>query len=257
MSILASQNLWAGDVGCLDDSTEFQHGLPTCVEALELIREPLLMPHVELVKQGLREQFRQRTFVACFSTANDLRAQWDAYADSQQGFVISFDMVVLSALWAPLGLRLMPVEYGKDAQLDRARRAVRRAISDIESALPGLSRRDAVWTVRSRFTLLAAELFFFCASFKNGKYRSEHEWRLIYSRPENESEALPIATRVSGIRAVDYVNVDLRSRFAQHQLPTFAAVRAGPRTEESIRTLVHKYLREFATSTRWELQSAV
>ena len=42
MSILASQALWASDINSLKDTTEFEHGIPICSEAIELIRDPYL-----------------------------------------------------------------------------------------------------------------------------------------------------------------------------------------------------------------------
>lgn len=256
MSILASQTLWASDVSSLSDTTEFERGLPICYEALELIREPSLREHVELVKQGLTERFRHRAFVSCFSTHNDLRSQWDAYADQQRGFVVTFDTLVISALAAPQGYRLLPVEYGRVRQLDRARRAVVRAVNDLSHALPGLSPRDSLWSIQARFVLLAAEMFYFCASFKGQRFRPEREWRLIYSRLPDEADALPIHTRLAADRAIDYVVVDLTRRYMQHQLPSFAEVRIGPRASSNAENMVRKYLKDFAKFTRSQRQPA-
>jgi hypothetical protein len=251
MSILASQTLWASDVRCLNDSTEFEHGLPICAAAIAAIREPVYRQHARLILQGLNERFRHHTFVACFSTTNDLERQWTEYADNQRGFVITFDNLVLTALNAPNGMRLMPVEYGQDAQRSRARRAVDRALQDLRAA----DQHDLEWTIRARFTLLATELFFLCTSFKSEDWRHECEWRMIYSRQDNEPNALPIQTRHAGMRAVPYVALDLQHRYAQHHLPSFAAVRAGPRSDRNEVQLVQRYLREFSRGTTWEQQT--
>jgi hypothetical protein len=255
MSILASQTLWASDVQHLKDTTEFEHGIPICYEALDLIREPILLEHVHLVKEGLAARFRHRTFISCFSTRGDLASQWDEYADAQRGFVIGFDSLVLSALSSPQGYRLMPVEYGRDAQLERARRAVRRALSDLREAFPGLSELERVWSIQARFVLLSAEMFFFCASFKAPKYRAENEWRLIYTRQDNEDTALPIQTRIAADRVIDYVTVDLRNRYGRRELPSFAFVRAGARTDANCSTLAWQWLRENAKQTSWQVQT--
>jgi Protein of unknown function (DUF2971) len=255
MSILASQTLWASDLRSLEDTTEFEHGIPICNEALKLIRDASLQEHVELAKQGLAERFRHKTFVSCFSARNDLRSQWDAYADEQRGFVISFDSLVVASLAAPEGYMLMPVEYGREAQVARARRAVVRALHDLEAALPGLPPRETIWTIQSRFVLLASEMFFFCASFKAPKYRSEHEWRLIYSRQPGEAAALPIHTRFSAEREIDYVIVDLKRRYVHDELPSFAAIRIGPRTGANAADLVRKYVSNHAKETKIEVQN--
>jgi hypothetical protein len=254
MSILASQTLWASDIRSLKDTTEFEHGIPICNDALGLIRDAHLRQHVYLAKQGLAERFRHRTFVSCFSTRPNLQFQWETYADEQRGFLISFESLVISNLASPQGYMLMPVEYGRDAQADRARRAVVRAIDDLNGALPGLSVREVTWTIQSRFVLLASELFFFCASFKAPKFRQEHEWRLIYSRHRDESGALAINRRTSTERAIDYVVIDLNRRYDHQRLPSVAAIRVGPRATDNVVALVRAYAKDYGNGVRVELQ---
>ncbi len=254
MSILASQRLWASDVSCLRDTTEFRLGVPTCLKALKLIRSPYFAPHVRIIESELREKFRHRAYVACLSTSNDLRSQWENYADEDRGYAITFEMRVLSALDAPLGLRVMPVEYGHQRQLMRARRAVRRAIEDLDAILPRLNHAHAVYAVRTRFTLLAAEFYFLCISFKRERFRRESEWRIIYTRPDDAPGALPVDVRKPGIA---FVSIDLTARYAQQTRPTFAAVRAGPRSDPVLRKLVRDYVREALPKTKWDRQRAL
>jgi hypothetical protein len=254
MSILSSQSLWATDVRALQDTTEFQHGLPVCFLALDLVRAPALMPHVQLVKQGLEARFHHQTFVTCLSTRNDLKSQWEEYAENQSGFAISFDSLVLSALESPQGYRLMPVEYGLAAQKRRAEEAVSRALHDIEAATAGQPHDVALFAIQSRFVFLATELFHLCVSFKASTYAPEHEWRLIYSCPPGEAGSLKINRRSARGKDVAYVSIDLRRRYAQHTLPSFAAVRAGPETEDNTALLVQQYLHSHAKGTTWERQ---
>ena len=255
MSILASQSLWATEVRGLQDDTEFDHGLPTCLAALDQIREPRLREHVEIIGGGLQERFRHETFVTCFSTALDLKSQWNEYADSQHGFAISVDTLVLSALDAPLGLRLLPVEYGPAAQELRARRAVVRAVEDLSAVAEPRESVAFVWAVQSRFTLLAAELFYMCTSFKSERWRDEHEWRLVYTRQDVDNNSLPVLTRISRGRQVNYVEIDLRRRYTQQALLSFAAVCGGPKTPRSAADLVRRHLWEFEPGVRWHEQS--
>jgi hypothetical protein len=252
MSILSSDTLWASDVRSLKDTTEFEHGLPKCLQALDALRRPSLRAHVHLVGQGLRERFRHHTFFTCFSTSNNLRSQWDDYADNGRGFLISFDNLVLTALSPPNGIRLMPVEYGEAVQRRRALRAVERAIEDIDATPSALAGSE--WTIRSRFTLLATEMFFLCTSFKSEAFRSECEWRMIYSRGRDDVGALDVHTRVARWRLVPYVVLNLRQRYAQHTEPSFQAVRAGPMVRNDVADVVQRYLREFSPHTRWERQ---
>jgi hypothetical protein len=252
LAILSSRSIWASDARQLKDTTELEHGLPICYNALHMIREPILLKHVALVKQGFRERFLYDTFIACFSSSNNIRSQWDTYPDKQRGFVITFDNLMLSALHAVPGLRIMPVEYGIDNQVARARATVGRALEDLASQPHFLSDELFIWTIQSRFTLLAVELFFLCTSFKAADFRDENEWRLIYARYRHEPRGLSIQQRQVGEKQVRYVAIDLMSRYAQHSLPAFAAVRAGPHTSSGAASIVQRYLREFEPRTNWE-----
>lgn len=254
MSILTSETLWASDIRSFADTTEFEHGMPICHDALALIRDRSLLEHAELAKQGLAERFRHRTFVSCFSTRHDLRSQWDTYADDQRGFALSFNSLVIGSLAAPQGYMLIPVEYGREAQVARTRRAVGRALHDLEVALPGLPQRETIWTIQARFVLLASEMFFFCTSFKASMYHSEQEWRLIYSAQPGEADALPIYRRRSEEREIDYVIVNLRRRYANDELPSFTAIHIGARTGTNAGELVRGYARDFAKQTKVALQ---
>lgn len=252
LSILTRRTLWATDARHFTDTTELVHGLPTCFEALDHIREPMVLEHVDILKQGLKDRFQYRTFVACVSSANDIESQWEEYADQGRGFVITFDTRILSAL---SGVRLMPVEYGQDAQVERARRAVNRALEEIEIASPDKSNYAFVaWTIHSRFSLLATELFYLCTTFKAWNLRQEHEWRVIYTRHDNDEGGPEIQTRDSMGRDAQYVELDLTQRYFQHHLPTFEAVRGGPRINPNSAHLAQGFLKEFMKDTRWEVQ---
>ena len=255
MSILASQSFWATEVRGLQDDTEYDHGLPTCLAALDQIRHPILREHVDIISSGLRERFQHETFVTCFSTARNLQSQWNEYADSQRGFAIGVDNLVLTALDAPQGLRILPVEYGAAAQEARARRAVVRAVDDLKAVADPLDSVAFIWAVQSRFTLLAVELFYMCTSFKSERWRDEHEWRLVYTRQDVDHDALPVHVRESRGRQVKYVVIDLRRRYAQQERPSFAAVCGGPQTPRSAVDLVRRHLREFEPAVRWQEQS--
>ena len=238
----------------VNDDAEFDHGLPTVLAALDDVRAPALREHVEIISKGLGERFLHETFVACFSTSRTIESQWVDYADSQRGFVVTLDNLVISALDAPNGMRLLPVEYDAMIQRARARRVVALAVDDLSAVTEAPGSLGFVWAVQSRFTLLAAELYFQCASFKAEKWRRELEWRLVYSRQATESGALPIRVNESRGRMVRHVDIDLRRRFAQHHRPTFTSVCAGPKTPRDTLELTRDYLRSHEPGVTWEQQ---
>lgn len=254
VSILTSRTLWASDARHLKDTTELELALPMCDAALDAVEDPYLRGYVAIVKEGLREQFRHSFYVACLSSANDIASQWDEYADQQRGFCLTFDMRLLSSLSVPPGLRVMPVEYGEAEQHARTHRTVARAVADI-AALPYPNELQRHYNAHARFTLLAVELLYLCASFKAETYRTEREWRLIYALQGNEAEALPVLTRPSSDGTlIPYVELPLTRFYVDHRLPTFAAVRAGGRVDATAESRAQQCLRECAPKTRWERQ---
>jgi hypothetical protein len=240
MGILTSNAVWASDVRFLNDDTEIDYGKRVCFDALMGIHDRRLLPYVGAIARSLEANFGVDTYVACFSRSGTLQSQWMDYADRHRGYAIAFDGLCLSWLWAPPALRLMPVEYGPKAQNLRARRAVERALEDID-----LERRhrspNLEFTIQSRLHLLAVEMMYLCASFKSWGWRREQEWRLIYSRfGANEDESLPVLYRDSG---TPFVQLDLARTVDGQPRPIYAAIRQGCMVRRSS-DLVRRYLRE-------------
>jgi hypothetical protein len=255
-SIIDTQTLWATEMHGVNDDKEFDHGLPAVLAALHEVGDPDLREHVELISGGLRERFLHEVFVSCLSTSRDIESQWTDYADSQRGFAITFDNLVISALDAPNGLRLLPVEYDETIQSARARRVVALAEADLRAVPDARRSVEYVWAVQSRFTLLATELYFLCACFKAAKWRHEREWRLIYSRQVDDSVGLPIRVRRSGSREQRHVEIDLTRRFAQHHAPTFVSVCAGPKTSHHESEMARDYVRSHRPGVAWYTRDA-
>ena len=240
MGILTSNAVWATDVRFLNDDTELDHGKRICFDALIAIRDRRLVPYVGAIARALDDNFALQTFVACFSRSGTLESQWMDYADRHRGFAIAFDSLCLSWLWAHPALRLMPVEYGPKAQNLRARRAVERALEDIDQERRRRSP-DLEFTIRSRFHLLAVEMMYLCCSFKSWGWRREQEWRLIYSRfLANSDDSLPVLQRGRG---VPYVELDLARTVDGQPRPIYAAIRQGRLVRRSS-DLLQRYLRE-------------
>lgn len=250
-SIIDTQTLWATEVHGVNDDREFDHGLPIVLSALDNVRTPDLREHVEIISGGLRERFLHEMFVSCLSTSREIESQWTDYADSQRGFAITFDNVVISALDAPNGLRVLPVEYDEAIQNERARRVVALAEADLTAVTDAPRSLAHAWAVQSRFTLLAAELFFLCACFKAPKWRREQEWRIVYSRHPDDVGALPVRLSMSRGRELRHVDIDLTSRSFQHDAPTFEAVCAGPRTPRTEAERAREYVRTHRPGVRW------
>jgi hypothetical protein len=223
--------------------------------ALDQVRNPDLRVHAEIISGGLRQRFLHGMFVCCFSTSREIESQWTDYADSERGFAITFDNLVISALDAPNGLRLLPVEYDEAVQRARAQRVVALAEADLKELTDARQSLAYVWAVQSRFTLLAAELYFLCACFKAPKWRREQEWRIVYSRQADEAEALPVRISQSRGRELRHVDIDLTRRSFQHHAPTFAAVCAGPKTPRNVAELARDCVRTLRPGVEWHEQA--
>ena len=253
MSIMSSRTLWASDARCLNDTTELDYGFRICRDALKTISDRRLREHMDLIEAGLSRRFFYQTFVACFSCENNLKGQWEKYADCERGFCVEFDSRLLSALKAEPGIRLMPVEYDPFVQRRRTQRAVARAVEDISKA-PRPSAAHFEFTIQARFTLLAVELFYLCSTFKAWEWRHEREWRLVYTRQEDDAGALPVRHRARGAEEIPYVVIDLRTTYTRTIIPTFAAIRGGFRLNRETAALAKRYLLDFEPLTRWERQ---
>jgi hypothetical protein len=145
----------------------------------------------------------------------------------------------------------MPVEYGLDAQQRRAERAVTAAAEDLASIKKG-SAGELDFAARARFSLLGAELFYLCSSFKSIEWESEQEWRLIYARSGDDGpDALRIEARPDG---VPFVRLDLTRTIDKLARPIYAAIREGPLSARNGVDIVQRYLREQSLSIPWEKQ---
>ena len=254
LGILSSNTIRATDAARFKDSTELVHGLPVCYRAIRTIRDRRLLGFIPPFLEGLRERFRYRTYVSCFSTRVDIESQWSEYADRQRGFAITFDNLRLSDLRADPGLRLMPVEYGPTAQERRARRAVVRSIEDILAVRARPGSLDFAFTAHARFALLAIELFYHCSTFKSWDYRREREWRLIYTCADDDDPQLEVQQRPG---RPPFVAIDLTRTFGHGSRRIYSAMREGPRTGDRAADVVRRLVRESRLKLRWEKQGRV
>jgi hypothetical protein len=247
-NILSLAELWATSAR-LNDEAELDYGLRPCLDALLLIRDRRFLWYVGALANGLQQRFRHDTFITCFSRSGTLPCQWRRYADLARGFCLAFDMMCLSALWRDPALRLMPVEYGRDAQTRRAERAVASALEDIAACQS--TSVTVAHDVHARFTLLATELMFLCSSFKDESWEAEQEWRLIYLCEAGAPDA-GIALRPDG-RA--FVRISLTRTLDHLPRHTYCGIRQGPRSDPSAAESLRNVLRAHDEYAYWEIQA--
>lgn len=230
--IVTNRALRATDTRYVNDRAELSYGMKACRAALAPLSDTPFQVHARLIGRGLEEGFGYSTFVACLSASETLDSQWQRYADGGKGFSVGFDVACLSALWADPALRILPVEYDETVQAERARAAVSRAISDLH-ALGDDLQRNFDFHCRSRFSLLAVELVYLCATFKSEEWKAEHEWRLVYQR--SGPNALPVETRIGpdGVR-IPFVSFDLTRTIDRQPRRIFESIRVGPRVSAEV-----------------------
>jgi hypothetical protein len=205
--------------------------------------------------RALYERFGFTTFVASFSERDDLPSQWEDYADGGKGFAIGIDGRCVTGLWAgETALRLMPVEYNEKVQRERANEAVGRAVADIIE-LGGISSRWIEDTLRARFSQLAVDLLYMCATYKAARWADEREWRLLYHH-NGIGAGLPVEIDRYSRLPKPFVSIDLTRTIDGRPRPIFEAVRVGARVHSIVCAHAEKMLAGEQPRVRWSRQRA-
>ncbi len=206
--ILDSRSLWATDLFCLNDTSEFSYAIDLAKHCVPV--NCYLRPHLKS-PASLIESFRTaHTHVACFSADDDLLSQWRAYGSSGHGFA--------------LGLRPNELlQHGRNNNMFALHRVVYEK-EEQEKAICDFV--DTCIITRGRFLSIGdGEYWLDCLMlllnllmrFKHPKFSEEAEWRLFLTGVSNAD----LKFRVIHGSIIPYVKVDF-------PLSAVASVRVGP-----------------------------
>jgi hypothetical protein len=278
--ILTSGKLWATDVRFTNDKTEFIHARDVVDEYLNSVRTArgrFAFPDEELSKmlhkafdEGALSPTENDVYVASFSAAEDLKAQWVEYADNCRGVSIAFDLRnIRPPKEAELAVTFAPCVYTR-AEKTRLIEASLSHFTNLVVQIDSQSRdigwmkeQLRTWTIiegiyglghnrdafekklqdELRDRLLVAwrrtlfDLLRVASHCKNGAFSAEIEWRLAMARPKNRPLTQPTLYRGTSAN-IPYLESDLFQSVPQ--LP-ITRIRTGPFCEHA--EAVQKILR--------------
>ena len=194
--ILANRNLWLTDRSHLNDPTEVNYGLQFAENALDREADSdngLRRLFCSGMSEGLkRAPPKLAYYVGSMSLANNLPTQWCKYADGGRGYCIEFSATAFDNICATycgsLRVSVHKMDYDKSAIRKRQEAAIREVLRLIDDP----ATRDAITPdncqgfVKELWTLLATLLLWNALPFKDEKYHSEEEARVLLFGPLKE-----------------------------------------------------------------------
>jgi hypothetical protein len=188
LAIINSNQLFATQVSCLNDSTEVHYGTNLLREAFGSLQSDESLEENE--RKLLAEVVRNATptgvmpinaaskwFVTCFSQQRDDLSQWRAYSGGENGFAIGFTAGGFFRLGGPHNL----VQVNYDADLHR-KLAVKIARATLQFFKKGLAKRVGTGQDWPNEFLMEWDLMlsYLTPMVKDPAFQSEHEYRITY-----------------------------------------------------------------------------
>jgi len=209
--IIANHELWAGDVGTLNDSLELHLGNKRVRQSFRDLRDTWdwhddANPEIdfeelgEVLEGAAFDVFQGSAYVTCFTPDSDDTGQWQKYAGAT-GFALSIPEGVylpvlgedpIEPVWGAYveesPFRWLTLRYNKREQLEIARRAIWYVQEGIEEGAFIDARHDAGDNFGSIFRDRGSSGYVDAvASIKHRDFRSEREVRYAVERPNNPS----------------------------------------------------------------------
>jgi hypothetical protein len=211
LKIAISESIWASDVRCLNDATEFEYGRQITMKAIEAY-QAASSGFLERVKPIAAEQgLHYRYFAFSMSERDDLLSQWRSYCPPVAGCSIGFDSNALSraatydeGLYRRFNLiKCVYSEPEQTAMIDEVLATSYEVAQGIHPSRTGSFLGGGFGSAIPRF--------------KHPSFQEECEWRLIQSRdvtprdyksPSDYED--PIEYRMGKSTIVPYVKIPLK-----------------------------------------------
>jgi hypothetical protein len=196
IQIIQSQELWATQASCLNDTTELTY-------AADQLRQRIKKRALDTDTKKI-ERFRARLveflenpspeiagmFVTCFTEKEDDLSQWRSYSGGEGGYAIQFDTLKLllsgaasfatSKFWQPL----VQVAYKlEDEFLDQLLAFGEQCSVELQGASRAPTEEE--W-LDDFVTHWITQIAFLAPCLKHPKFESEKEWRFLFAlRPDD------------------------------------------------------------------------
>lgn len=204
LKIINSSTLWATQISCLNDNSEFREADRLFLNAIneyattnQLNDDEQFFYEFALKNSANDSAPTSWWFVASFSAERDDLSQWRAYGGGEGGYSIGFDTEKLSQLALASHSYLAPVQYDPDIQHDIAKKLARDTFSFFKQGLlnrPGVTREE--WLPIFGYAWSQA-ITWLAPITKNPKFRTEHEWRLVRQLQETDRPKMEYLQRKS------------------------------------------------------------
>lgn len=191
-AIVNSREIWASNVLYLNDREEFTHAFKVCRDVVQgqlAHAEGLRREYLNAVSDSLREDLRELArmiYVASFCEEPDSLSLWRGYTPPRAGYSFGFD-------WAADDRT--DLAFTRCLYEDAEQRAV---VSDFLNEFYGRSdeslieyvkrigmplRPDAACDSAFRALLFVQRMSIVAPAMKNGSFKDEREWRVVYFKP--------------------------------------------------------------------------
>jgi hypothetical protein len=194
INILESQEFWATQASCLNDTTELTYaaeGLRNCTLGRLSSSDKASAEFLKRVAEVLSNPYSETAgfFVTCFSEQQDDLSQWRAYSGGEGGYAIKVrpeslqigDTGEILQILAPVNYRLEDHELMFNQVLEQG--------SQFSVELEGARCAPSTAAWLDEFVAYWLQQLQYLAPFlKNPKFESEKEWRLIYRLNDDDIE---------------------------------------------------------------------
>lgn len=193
IKIIASSEIWATHISCLNDHRELRLSSALLSEALErYAKANALSPDDQVLLdeavKGLAGDTGHTSwwFVACFSEAKDDLSQWRAYGSGEGGYAIGFNAQELSRICASDKSYIAPVQYDPDIQTSVADEVASQTFTYFRKGRHLRSTEAVDEWVQTFLQAWAAATTFLGPIAKHRAFGGEREWRIVRQlRPDD------------------------------------------------------------------------
>jgi hypothetical protein len=215
LRIVSSESIWASDVRCLNDATEFEYGRQIATKVAEANQEARrFLEEAKAIASESRssgtpvsyysiEVSKLELFVFSMSGRDDLLSQWRSYCPPGAGCSIGLDSnsIARGDCGFDNNVVLIPCVYTELQQVTMTENAIETALRYARGPHRGLTG-----------PALAAALGSVIPHFKHPSFQEECEWRLTQQRHGEDSapDEKPIEYRMNKSMIVPYVKWSLK-----------------------------------------------
>ena len=194
LDIVTSESLWATNVSCLNDSSEFVLALQLANNIMTEIEKTGDYPpeKISLLRRELESIWRLHIFVSSFTENGDLLSQWRAYGDKSGGYSLGFIGTNLMKKANGQGFFLAKCIYDPQKQREVMTELIMEYLS---KELYQLSISEAYKKDKNNVGFYTGTEFWkdlgtLAPILKDQGFKEEEEWRIISDGPIGASELL-------------------------------------------------------------------